>query len=215
MTARAAVMAFPMPDSPALAAAYGDLDAALNGTAAEQRAVGNPNLLPRPWDLATCTKPALRSEVWQWLEQVVIWFNHEICWDPNAGMIPACWPHHPHLVHDIAVLADQRRRAAVDLTSDTIEAWNRYGLPNFLQRLSTRAAGCLNGEHRAWPGELRHNAYLTRASISDREAVARADVQALGAELTSAPVPPPGRPRLALVDEQGARIDPLTGEVLS
>jgi type IV secretion system protein VirD4 len=25
--------------------------------------------------------------------------------------IPACWPKHPHLVHDLAVLADQRRRA--------------------------------------------------------------------------------------------------------
>jgi hypothetical protein len=29
-----------------------------------------------------------------------------------ADAIPACWPQHPHLVHGVSVLADQRRRAS-------------------------------------------------------------------------------------------------------
>ena len=86
-------------------------------TRRRRSSIGNPNNLPRPWDPPTCTKPALRRELWKWLDEVVIWFNHEYVWDHNAGMIPACWPQHPHLVHEIAVLADQRRRAGIDPTS--------------------------------------------------------------------------------------------------
>jgi hypothetical protein len=37
-----------------------------------------------------------------------------------ADVIPLCWPQHPHLVHEIAVLADQRRRAGPGLTSDAL-----------------------------------------------------------------------------------------------
>jgi hypothetical protein len=210
--AGAAVTPFPMPDSTQLAAAYLDLDIAENGTVGAQRELGNPALLPRPWDLATCTKPALRREVWEWLERVVIWFNHDVTWDLNAGMIPACWPKHPHLVNDIGVLADQRRRAAIDPTSTSLDEWNRYGVPAFLTRLSTRAGACLNGEHREWPGALRHRAYLTRPATGEREAAFKADVDTLGPELT--PPPRPGRPQLAIVDGTGARIDPSTGEVL-
>jgi hypothetical protein len=43
------------------------------------------------------------------LEALVTWLNHEYVWDV-ANVIPPCWPH-PHLVHEIAVLADQRHRA--------------------------------------------------------------------------------------------------------
>jgi len=53
-------------------------------------------------------------------EDVVTWLNREYVWDVGA-VIPGCWPQHPHLVHEIAVLADQRRRAGASLTSDTIE----------------------------------------------------------------------------------------------
>ena len=35
-------------------------------------------------------------------------------WDAST-VIPSCWPHHPHLVHEIAVLADQRRKAGAPL----------------------------------------------------------------------------------------------------
>ncbi len=111
------VLPFPTPSSDELRKAYNDLYLAVNGDEDTEKRIGNPNKLPRPWDPPTCTKPALRRELWAWLDEVVTWFNHEYVWDHNAGMIPACWPQHPHLVHEIAVLADQRRRAGIDPTS--------------------------------------------------------------------------------------------------
>jgi hypothetical protein len=63
-------------------------------------------------------------EVWSWLEAVVTWLNHEYVWDV-ADVIPPCWPQHPHLVDEIAVLADQRRRAGQAHTSDPLEDWQR------------------------------------------------------------------------------------------
>lgn len=98
------VWAFPTPDTPLLAVAYRDLYLAAEGTAQQKEMLGDPALLPRPWDPATCQDPLLRQEVWDWLEEFVVWFNREYVWDPNAGMIPSCWPQHPHLVHEIAVL---------------------------------------------------------------------------------------------------------------
>lgn len=53
-------------------------------------------------------------------EDVVIWLNREYTWDAS-GLIPSCWPLHPHLVHELAVLADQRRRAGLAMTSDALE----------------------------------------------------------------------------------------------
>lgn len=56
--------------------------------------LGDPALLPRPWDPATCQDPLLRQEVWDWLEEFVVWFNREYVWDPNAGMIRPRRNHH-------------------------------------------------------------------------------------------------------------------------
>ena len=100
------VWTFPTPNTPLLAVAYRDLYLAAEGTAQQKEMLGDPALLPRPWDPATCQDPLLRQEVWDWLEEFVVWFNREYVWDPNAGMIPSCWPHHPHLVHEIGVVAD-------------------------------------------------------------------------------------------------------------
>jgi hypothetical protein len=93
--------------------------------------------VPRPWYPATCRTPQLRKEVWSWLEAVVTWLNHEYVWDVG-DVIPPCWPQHPHLVHEIAVLADQRRRAGQALTSEPLEEWHRYSLPSFTERMRTR-----------------------------------------------------------------------------
>ena len=102
---------FPVPGEQ-VRLAYRELHIAINGTEEQKKALGNHALLPRPWEPATCLDPELRHELWQWLEDVVIWLNHEYTWDV-AGLIPSCWPLHPHLVHEIAVLADQRRRAGL------------------------------------------------------------------------------------------------------
>ena len=76
--------------------------------------------LQRPWDPATCQTLQLRREVWSWLEAVVTWLNHEHVWDV-ADVIPPCWPQHPHLVHELAVLADQRHHAGRGTSHQDLE----------------------------------------------------------------------------------------------
>jgi hypothetical protein len=51
---------------------------------------------------------------------------------------PFCWPQHPHVVHEIAVLADQRHRAGRAPTGEALEEWHRYSLPDFTERMRTR-----------------------------------------------------------------------------
>jgi hypothetical protein len=99
---------FPQP-GPVVGLAYRELQRAASGSLEQILPFGSIHELPRPWEPESC--PAkLRGEIWAWLDQVVDWLNTEYCWDPD-GLIPTCWPHHPHLVHEIAVLADQRRIA--------------------------------------------------------------------------------------------------------
>jgi len=140
-------------------AAYRDLLTAQYGTEEERAALGRIEALDRPWDPPTC-KPAVRQQVWQWLDQVAAWVNQEYAWSVDR-LIPPCWPAHPHIAHDVAVLADQRRTAGQALGSDRLEEWHRYSLPMFLDRLVTRLGnGCLS-RHDDWPAAARHRAYLS------------------------------------------------------
>jgi hypothetical protein len=139
-TRRAAptLMVFPFPvPGDHVRLAYRELHIAINGTEEEKKALGNHALLSRPWEPATCLDPEVRHDLWEWLEDVVIWLNREYTWDVS-GLIPSCWPLHPHLVHEIAVLADQRRRAGLAMTSDALEEWHRYCLPAFTERMRNR-----------------------------------------------------------------------------
>ena len=90
-----------------------------------------------------------------WLDDVVTWINHEYVWDTD-GFIPSCWPEHPHLVHDLAVLADQRRRAGLAHTSDALEDWHRFALPTFLDRMAARLKSHCETGHEPWPAGSRH-----------------------------------------------------------
>ena len=148
------VWAFPMPDD-LIRAAYWNLHLSENGTEEQKRRLGNPSQLPRPWDIASCTDPDLRAAVWHWYTDVVTWFNHEYVWDPNAGMIPNCWALHPHLIHEIGVLADQRRRANLALNSNALEEWHRYSVPAFLDRTKDRVKQHCDTEHQPWPARSR------------------------------------------------------------
>ena len=103
------VAAFPEPGR-ILGEAFRELELGVSGTDAEKEALRRAEPVARPWDPPTCTHPPLRKELWDWLEKVVVWLNAEYVWDVSAA-IPACWPRHPDLVHEIAVLADKRRRA--------------------------------------------------------------------------------------------------------
>ena len=194
--------------------AYTELElAAGGGTKQQQSALGDPRLLARPWDPATCVDPTLRAEVWQWLEQVVAWLNHEYVWDAEA-MIPTCWPHHPHLVHELAVLADLRRRAGLALTGDPLEEWHRYALPAFTDRMRARLRQhCQDGGHQPWPALGRHTRHQGEAAQQDRAGTYRADCDRLTAPPGAIGMPgTPGRPNLQIVD--GLRIDTRTGEIL-
>jgi hypothetical protein len=108
-------------------------------------------LLPRPWEPATCRTPQQRQQLWCWLDAVVDWLVTEYVWDVGA-MIPVCWAQHPHLVYEIAVLADQRRRAGHALTSDALEEC-RYNLPAFTERIKSRLRNDCEGRPPAAAGE--------------------------------------------------------------
>lgn len=209
----ALITAFPMPTSTELEKAYTDLFLAANGDEATKKRIGNPALLPRPWDPPTCTRPTLRHELWQWLDTVVTWFNHEYVWDHNAGTIPPCWPQHPHLVHDIAVLADQRRRAALDLTSTTLEEWHRVSVPAFLDRLKTRTKNTCDERHSTWPAHGRHTRHNNTAA--ERAELFGGDLNDLATRTQPQARPGENRAKLHLVDtDSGRPIDPVSGEVL-
>jgi hypothetical protein len=143
--------AFPLP-GPQLRYVYEELDEAAGAVRA---LAPRRNLLYRPWDPPSCTDPVLRQELWLWLDAVVVWLNTEYTWNADA-MIPSCWPHHPHLVHEIAVLADQRHAAGLTYTSNALEEWHRYALPAFSNRMTDRIRSHCVETHDDWPGTARH-----------------------------------------------------------
>lgn len=169
MTDRPLALPFPLPDGPELSAAYKDLHLAAHGDDETKAIIGDPALLPRPWDPPTCRKRQLRQELWEWLDEVVTWFNSEYVWDPTAGMIPPCWPQHPHLVHEIAVLADQRRRAGIDTSSNSLEEWHRYSVPAFIDRLRQRTKSHCDEFHQPSPARSRQARHAADASKAARQ----------------------------------------------
>jgi len=150
--------------------------------------------VPRPWDLGSCQTPQLRKEVWSWLEAVVTWLNHEYVWDV-ADVIPPCWPQHPHLVHEIAVLADQRRRAGLGLTSDALDDWHRYSLPSFTERMKMRLRNHCQEDHQSCPATGRHTRHTADAARQRRMSNYDADAHAV--KSLHRQTPPP---RLGLID---------------
>ena len=207
MPDRPLALPFPLPDGPELSAAYKELYLAAHGDDATKKAIGDPALLPRPWDPPTCRKRQLRQELWEWLDAVVIWFNTEYVWDPTAGMIPPCWPQHPHLVHEIAVLADQRRRAGIDTSSNTLEEWHRYTVPAFFERLRHRTKSHCDEHHQPWPARTRSTRHASDTAVAERRQAYEADASGDRGRWSL------GSSRWRLEDEAGNAIDPATGEI--
>src|SRR3546814_7495202 len=77
------VFPFPVPGGH-VRLAYRELHIAINGTEEEKKALGNHALLSRPWEPATCLDPELRHDLWDWLDDVVIWLNREYTWDVSG-----------------------------------------------------------------------------------------------------------------------------------
>jgi hypothetical protein len=173
---RLLIQPFPQPGK-LVQLAYRELELVSNGKQDQLLALRDLRDLPRPWDPATCQTPQLRKEVWSWLEAVVTWLNHEYVWDV-ADVIPPCWPQHPHLVHEVAVLADQRRRAGLGLTSDALEEWHRYSLPSSTERMKTRLRNHCQEDHQSWPATGRHTRHTAEASRHRRMHAYAADLGA-------------------------------------
>ena len=173
------LIVLPVPMPPArVELAYHELDTAIHGTDEQKKALGPVVHLPKPWDPETCQDSELRHEVWAWLESFVIWLNHEYTWDV-ADLIPSCWPLHPHLVHEVAVLADQRRRTMSSPTSGPLEEWHHYLLPSFVDRMRARLKDqCADG-HKGWPARGRYTRHAGTENVQARERVYAADLKAL------------------------------------
>lgn len=202
---RPLVRPFPRPVQ-LVALAYRELDVADTGTDEQRKELGDIGMLPRPWDPASCVAPGLRAELWTWLDAVVTWINHEYVFDP-VDTIPSCWPQHPHLVNEIAVLADQRRRAGYAYTSDALEEWHRYNLPAFLERMRRRVADhCQDIHPPTWPAAGRFARHLSDIAAQTRWTAFHQDVTALrDPDQTASPTQ--RSPRLTVVDTD-------TGEIL-
>lgn len=188
--------------------AYRELHTAAHGTKQEIAALGDPARLPRPWLPATCQHPQLRRQLWDWLEHVVTWLNHEYVWDAEDAVM-ACWPQHPHLVHELAVLADQRRRAGLGLAGDAMEDWHRYALPAFQDRTRTRTKGHCQDGHDTWPAKGRHTRYIAEGTRGLREQAFADDITAGTSPGTDAGRSSPPPVHLSVVDlATGELLDP-------
>ena len=202
---RPLVQPFPRP-GPAMQLAYRELKIAETGTDEQRKALSIKDL-QRPWVPATCTKPQLRSELWSWLDAVVVWINHELVFDP-IDVIPSCWPQHAHLVHELAVLADLRRCADLAATSDALEEWHRYALPAFLERMRHRTGEHCTDHHPAvWPSAGRFNRHLDHGPASTRQRAFANDINATRDARSASIEAPPDGPHLRVVDD-------TTGEFL-
>jgi hypothetical protein len=166
--------AFPAP-GPLVRHAYGELDLARFGTADQKRALGRLSGLPRPWDPPSCP-PALRTQVWAWLDQVADWINHEYTWAP-AGFIPSCWPAHPHIAHELAVIADLRRTAGYAFSADALEEWHRNALRAFQDRMVSRMGTCCGpAKHDDWPAAGRRRQFRSERATGNRNELFARDV---------------------------------------
>lgn len=163
-----AVTKFPEPEG-MIASAYWALETSAQAKTPQLAAgLGDHRDLPRPWIPSSCTDPTTRKDLWDWLERVVVWLNHEYTWD-TAAMIPACWSHHPHIINDLAVLADRRHMAGQARTGQAMEEWERQTLPGFISRMQTRLRQqCANGQHKPWPGSPREQTYLAEETARHR-----------------------------------------------
>ena len=173
-TAATMIRPFPTP-GPRIRLAY----ARLNDTGTPTgpaRADSDRESLPRPWDPASCIAPDLRAELWDWLEQVVTWLNTDYTWD-TGDLIPPCWGEHPHLIHELATVADYRWAAGNASTGTALEDWHRYVLPAFTARMRERLRTHCDQGHRDWPGlarahrDIEHHASRRRRIDIDLAAV--------------------------------------------
>jgi hypothetical protein len=162
------IQEFPTPGR-LVSSALNDLHVARTGDEKARKRLGAVHALARPWDPPSCP-PLLRQELWQWLDSVAGWLNHEYSWGAER-VIPACWPAHPHIVHELAALACLRLAVGHALTVDPLEDWHRYAVPTFYDRMTARlgAQPCTPGSHKPWPGKTRYADYQSADAVAKRD----------------------------------------------
>lgn len=153
------VRPFPQPGT-LVRSAIGELQHILNQPPEDENELRQLELLPRPWDPGTCTGQ-LRAELWEWLDRTAIWINNQHLWNLQRPGIPSCWPAHPNLVHDLAVLTCTRYIAGSTLTPDALAEWHGATLPGFLYRLNERLGDtCQPGRHEPSPRHERDQKHI-------------------------------------------------------
>jgi hypothetical protein len=163
--------------------AYAKLRVLATGTDEEIRALGPLERLERPWEPNRCGV-ATRRQLWDWLDDVAAWVNAEYGWGVER-LIPPCWPQHPHIAHELAVLADQRYSAGLALHSGALEEWHRYSLPMFLDRLTARVGNRCVTRHDEWPAAPRYRAFTSPPVTSERADRFDTDARAVTAAMAA------------------------------
>jgi hypothetical protein len=98
-----------------------------------------------------------------------MWINEEHSRTVSRPGIPECWPAHPHVAHDLAVLACSRYFTSCAVTPAALEDWHRSNLPAFLERLRGRLGdGCQPGKHMARPRTQRDEAHAEARTRTSR-----------------------------------------------
>lgn len=115
--------------------------------------------LPRPWIPGSCD-PELRQHLYAWLDDVARWLNDQYSWQPQT-MVPACWPRHPHLAHELAVLAMLRHQGEQETNPAALNEWHRYSRPLFVERMLAQLDEGCRTRHTTWPGRSRFTDYCT------------------------------------------------------
>lgn len=166
------------PPSEAVLGCIAELDVARAGSRKSRRELGDPTRLERPWEPAECS-PELRHDIWCWLEEVAGWINRQHVWRPERS-IPPCWPEHPHLANELAVVACERLAAGRATGVGNLEAWQHHTLPRFLDRIASElGTGCLPGRHTEWPAAARYRAFTDPAAVERRQRAFNTDAATL------------------------------------
>jgi hypothetical protein len=162
------VIAFPPPPR-ALRRVLDLLDMLRRGDPEEMAGHDLTNL-PRPWIPATCPDD-LRELLWAWCDDVVSWLNHEYGWRPTQ-LIPACWPQHPHIAHELPALALLRWHAEQVTGPEALEEWHRQTFSTFSDRLAVRLGESTcrsSGQHQDWPADGRHASFISTDAADQRQ----------------------------------------------
>lgn len=107
------------------------------------------------------------------------------------------------------MVADQRRGAALGVTSDPLEEWHRYCLPSFVDRMRGRLKDHCSDGHKACPSRGRHTRHTSDEALHDRQNVYAADLDALTTTPRSSP-----RGGARTLTTRLSIVDTTTGEIL-